>query len=328
MYMKEVFLLQSNNYGEKMSAKKRDHGDYNAYKQIFEHPDLVQQLLMHFSEEDFLNELDFSSLKKSDKSFTASASGDGESDILFTAKFNGRDIYIYILIEFQSAVDRFMSQRMLKYILELYDYLISTERLRTLPAVFPVLLYNGNDRWTSPVDIFNLIQTSGIPEKYIPHFRYCKIAENEFSTEFILKFRDFTSALFYAENSDKEMLINKFHIIIRMLENEKPEYISLFKNWLNHIFEIDNKEFSLKTDNIKKDSKMGLAQKVEIWRKELLLEGEMHGIEKGKAVGVRLGIIKGIEKTVKKMLLHGMTNEEISDITDITIEQIEMMRIK
>ena len=84
------------------------------------------------------------------------------------------------MIEFQSVVDKFMAQRILRYILEFYDYLIRIKKVKTLPGIFPVMLYNGNAKWSAPVQISELIDKNCIPTKYIPQFNYCKIAENEF----------------------------------------------------------------------------------------------------------------------------------------------------
>ena len=40
-----------------------------------------------------------------------------------------------------------------------------------LPAVFPVVLYNGDERWTAPEAIEDLI-ASGVNSQHIPRFKY------------------------------------------------------------------------------------------------------------------------------------------------------------
>jgi hypothetical protein len=84
---------------------------------------------------------------------------------------------------------------MLRYIAELYEHLIRNHKLSRLPAVFPVMLYNGEKRWTAPEELNILIENS-IPEKYIPCFRYYKIAVNEFSKDFLIKLNNTVAALF------------------------------------------------------------------------------------------------------------------------------------
>ncbi len=87
----------------------------NAYKRIFENSELARQLLVHFSGEEFVKNLDYDSLTKFDKSFVTAEFIDNKSDIIFKAKFQDNDIFTYILIEFHSSINRFMPQRMLRY---------------------------------------------------------------------------------------------------------------------------------------------------------------------------------------------------------------------
>jgi hypothetical protein len=73
-----------------------------------------------------------------------------------------------------------MALRMLRYLLEFYSSLLKQDpKRRTLPSVFPILLYNGEARWTAPQNLVDLIENP-ISLDFIPQFHYFKIAENEF----------------------------------------------------------------------------------------------------------------------------------------------------
>ena len=63
---------------------------------------------------------------------------------------------------------------MLLYIMGFYDLLLRNSQKGKLPSVFPILLYNGNEDWTIPGNISELIDNR-IPAKYIPSFEYYKI---------------------------------------------------------------------------------------------------------------------------------------------------------
>lgn len=82
----------------------------------------------------------------------------------------------------------------------------------------------------------DLIQPS-IPDKYIPHFSYYKIIENEIPKEVLLRIENAVSAIFSVENSKPEELKNEFHKIIKLLEKEQPDLILLFKRWLNNLLQ-------------------------------------------------------------------------------------------
>ncbi len=131
-----------------MSKKHNTHD--SGYKNLFSNSELVRQLLTSFVNEEWINNIEFSTLERIDKSFVSDEFIERESDFIYKAKFAGKDIYIFILIEFQSTVDRFMSLRMLHYIIELYEDFVKNHRLKNLPAVFPVMLYNGEKMWRAP----------------------------------------------------------------------------------------------------------------------------------------------------------------------------------
>jgi hypothetical protein len=66
----------------------------------------------------------------------------------------GQDwLYVYLLLEFQSTVDRFMAVRILSYVGLLYQDLIRSGQLTAsgqLPPVLPLVLYNDVRRWQAP----------------------------------------------------------------------------------------------------------------------------------------------------------------------------------
>ena len=108
-------------------------------------------------------EIDFDSCKKIDKSFVSKKYDKTESDIIYEVKLKNKEsVYIYILLEFQSTVDKFMAVRMLNYITNLYIDMISSSRkkdnktIEMLPPVFPLLLYNGDKNWTAKTNINEL----------------------------------------------------------------------------------------------------------------------------------------------------------------------------
>ena len=45
------------------------------------------------------------------------------------------------------------------------------------------------------------------------------------------------------------------------------------------------------------------------------------------AKGKKEGIAEGIEKVAKNMIAKGKSNEEISDVTELTLEEIEALRV-
>ena len=161
------------------------------YKRLFSHPELVREVLESFVHEDFVKRLDYSQMTRLDKSFVDDRYRKKESDLIWKIPLAGEPFYLYLLLEFQSTVDCFLSLRMLHYLCEFYEYLRTTTRprLTCLPPVFPLLIYNGERNWTAPTELRELIITQIAPE-YLPSFRYYPLIEKEIADEELLGIRN------------------------------------------------------------------------------------------------------------------------------------------
>jgi predicted transposase/invertase (TIGR01784 family) len=91
-----------------------------------------------------------------DNSYVTSEYSNIDSDLIYKLKRGGSDVYFYVLMELQSQVDFTMPFRLLRYIVELlHDVFKNTDKnIRArkgfrLPAVVPMVLYNGYDNWTA-----------------------------------------------------------------------------------------------------------------------------------------------------------------------------------
>ncbi|MHB2018752.1 MAG: Rpn family recombination-promoting nuclease/putative transposase [Candidatus Xenobia bacterium] len=141
---------------------------------LFSHPEMVKRLLRSVVAEAFVDDLDFSTLRKTNHSFVTEQFRERESDIVWELEVRGEPIYIYILIEFQASVERFMALRVLTYILLFYaDLLKARPKLTSLPVVFPIVLYHGAAAWSAPTLLEELIEArfAGL-RAWVPRFQY------------------------------------------------------------------------------------------------------------------------------------------------------------
>ncbi len=277
------------------------------YKKLFKNPILVEELLTSFVKEPFIKELDFSTLEKLDKSFVSDNFKNKESDMIYKIKFKDDYIYIFLLLEFQSSVDKKMPIRILRYICEFYEEL-QVDTGKKYPAVFPIMLYNGDAKWTAETNIKDVIEDS-ITSHFIPDFSYYKICENEFSKETLYKIKNAVSAIFLIENSGSiEDLRNEFKKIVSLIKEEQPEIIKLFRRWINNYLGYD-KEINRDITTIEEETEM-FATVLEKHDKALLEKG----LEQGKEQDIITAIKKGYNNTI------------IHDITEISMERIEQIR--
>lgn len=80
------------------------------------------------------------------------------TDMVFTAPIADHDGYFYVLVEHQSTQERLMPFRIQKYVLEIMDSHVKTQKTDKLPLVYPLVFYNGRRRYTQPTDLFDLFE--------------------------------------------------------------------------------------------------------------------------------------------------------------------------
>jgi hypothetical protein len=132
----------------------------SSYKFLFSNPEFVRDLIIGFIPDDWLHTLDYETLEKVPGSYITDDFKKREDDIVWRVKVGGEWLYLYLLIEFQSSVDKYMALRMMVYVGLLYQDLIKRSEVLAdgrLPPILPILLYNGSQRWTAATDIADLI---------------------------------------------------------------------------------------------------------------------------------------------------------------------------
>jgi len=113
------------------------------YKFLFSHADLVRELLEVFAPEGLSELLDYSTLRPETGSFITPAMKRREDDIVWSIELQGQRIYLYLLMEFQSSIDRGMPVRIMQYVAALYDHLIRSKQIDLvsgLPPVLPIVI--------------------------------------------------------------------------------------------------------------------------------------------------------------------------------------------
>jgi predicted transposase/invertase (TIGR01784 family) len=121
--------------------------------------------------------LDLDQLTQVPDSFVDEALRWRYSDLLFTVPLDGRQAFVYVLIEHQSRADPLMAFRMLRYVIRIWDhYLRGHRQARQLPAVIPLVVHHGRRPWASPVQLLDLLDldpdTASAAWRYLPKFEF------------------------------------------------------------------------------------------------------------------------------------------------------------
>jgi len=127
-----------------------------SYKELLGNKRMFLQLLTTFLTEDWVRDIDEDDLVTVNRSFIPRSFRDKRADIVYRLRKQDIDVIFYVLLELQSTVDFSMPIRLLSYMTEIWwkllDELKNDEINRKdfrLPAIIPMVLYNGPEGWTA-----------------------------------------------------------------------------------------------------------------------------------------------------------------------------------
>jgi predicted transposase/invertase (TIGR01784 family) len=301
--------------------KKITHFHDRGYKRLFSNINFFKQLMLCFVDQPWVKKLDFEHCEKLNKSFVSAQYRETTSDLIYKVKLlDGSQAYICILLEFQSSVQRFMIIRLLNYVSNFYLDLIEagTKDLNKLPPIFPIVLYNGKDKWTAPTTLSEqIIDQYQLLGDFAPAFRYFPIIINNTDPEELTELNNLVSTLFLAEaHYDLDKLKTAF---FKLFDKEQHEDILLLIDWFFHLVEADRHSVGdydqlLQTCQTTAEAKLML---------EDALERERAKYEaRGKAEGEAIGMLKAKQEIAKNLLLAHVEIQLIANVTGLSEAEV------
>lgn len=301
-----------------------------SYKNLFSHPEMVESLMRDFVPEEWVRDLDFSTLQKQNGSYVADDLRERHDDIVWRVRCKGQWFYVYLLIEFQSTVDHWMAVRIMTYVGLLYQDLIKTGAVKNgglLPPVFPLVLYNGHGAWTARREIAELIvPTSPVLTKYRPNLSYFLVDEGRISQE---KLTGDSPAAFLVrmERSDApedlRQAIRSFRSIYggqRHLSLRRALTVWIRRSLLHRLMPQE----PLPELNDLEEVEAMLAERVtewtEKWKMDGLAEGLAEGRRKGRVEGQEEGRKEGEISGRSAMLIRQLSKRFGQDAVDVHVQ--------
>jgi hypothetical protein len=263
--------------------------------------------------------LDFSTLERCDGSYVTEGHRRLEQDMVWRVEWKGEAtederrrgerswLYVYLLLEFQSRVERFMAVRMLNYLSLLYLDLVKRRELTEsgkLPPVLPLVLYNGERRWSAPRQVSELIETvPGGLSVYRPRLEYLLIDENRYSDEELAALENLAAALFRLEQSrEPRRARDLVDALARRLQGAgKGPLRRAFARWLHRVLlpeRFPGVEIP-ETESLE-DAQTMLRQRVIEWDRR---------VEELKEAGLREGLQEGRQEGHREFLLRQMARK-------------------
>ncbi len=216
-------------------------------------------------------------------------------DLVWRVRFkDDRWLYVVLLLEFQSAVDRSMAVRMLTYTGLLYQKLIAEGVLRErsgLPPVLPVVIYNGQRPWTAPVDVAELIASGrgAVLARYQPSQRYFLLDQGRVGGA-DLPSGNLVSALIALETTrDRLRAPELLDALIDLLHKQDDEELTAaFNEWVVQVLLPRRFRGSVSGPLPRlEEVRTMLAETVQEWTAEWVEQGREEGREQGIQQGLQ-----------------------------------------
>jgi len=267
------------------------------YHRLFSQPVLVEQLVRDFLPEAMAAGLDFRRMEKLPARFHDQQTGiRREGDVIWRIGFaDGGEIYLHLLLEFQSENDGWMAVRTQIYQGLLWQSLIQSRRLkpgRHLPPVLSVVLYNGTPAWSAAERVEELIAlpTDSPLWPWQPKVRYHLLDMGRFPADGLARRETLTALLFRLEQpQDPGPLLALIDEVIGWFR-QHPDYGALkrlFANLVGQAMVNAGVEQPLPDDLQEMRTMlatMGLEWQRK-WREEGLAAGHAEGHAAGHAAG-------------------------------------------
>jgi hypothetical protein len=264
------------------------------YHRLFAHPRMVEGLVREFVPWRLVAGLDFSGLQRVNPKFHSGrrSAGRREGDVIWRLPTReGSNIYLYLLIEFQSESDGWMAVRTQVYQGLLWQQVIDEQKLQAgarLPPILLLVLYNGERRWKAAATTSELIALS--PDSALwpwqPQVRYYLLDMGAFPKDELARRSSLVALLFRLEQRHSpaglKELLNE--VIGWFRQHEGYERLQgLFAELIHEIFAGCGVKL-LKSGSLSQMKTM-LSTQFEVWKEQWRAEGAAKGKVEGKAEG-------------------------------------------
>ena len=273
------------------------------YRTVFAFPRMVEDLLRGFAARAWAGSLDFSTLQKVPADYVSDERLSHRGDAVWQVRFHdGRPVLV--VLEFQSSDDPRMALRILAYTSLLYQELARNEapaldELGRLPAVLPVVLYNGGTPWRAVREVSELIQpVDEALAAYRPTQRHHVLDERHVGTA-DLPGRNLVTAVVRLGRIRSPWGVFRVTRMLRqwLRRPEDDELRRVFAAWMREIAEpfVPPGE-TLPPEMTLEEIEMTVAERAAEWSKQRIQEGRMRGMREGRDQGVREGRDQGVRE--------------------------------
>lgn len=302
--------------GQEMPTVSMPHD--KGYKKSLSRPSEFLHFLKKYVKADWMMKLKESDLILCDKEMLERDYEGKEADLLYRVGMpDGREAFIFILQELQSYVDQTMIFRILVYVVNtLVKYFLDNDRNEReqtgfrLPAMIPIVFYNGQERWTAARSLREYQNSGEIFGDYILNLKYYLVDLSELEEDYILSTNTILDNIMYCDKYRKKLeLAGAIRTACNRVRELGLQETEEFRNWVKYILlsVCGNKE--------------AVVEEILSWAGNGEDDMEfkyniIRAFEDERAEGKEQGQILKLISLVRKKLHKGLSMKEIADMLE------------
>lgn len=308
------------------------------YKWLLSSREIFMQLLRSFVKQPWVEKINETTIKRVEKSFIAKDFREKEADLVYEVNLEGQPVVFYILLELQRKVDFSMPYRLLNYMSGIWQNALQTlpaseslgQKSFRLPAIVPIVLYNGAHAWTAARSFRDLLSGADHFGAQLLNFEYIVLQVNQYEDAALLNLSNTIGAAFLLDKNSRrpQELRNLLKDLYVSLQNASDQELLIFLRWMRYILkprlpakQQDEIEQALRQHSDKEVRTMVFAN----------LEKSLDMLEEeSRQKGRQKGLQEGLETAALEMLRDKVSAQTVAKYTKLPLDRIHdlMKRIE
>lgn len=194
----------------------------------------------------------------------------------------------------------------------------ASDRNIKIPAVVPLLLYNGKSIWDAPTRFRDIVANGDLFGDNIIDFRYALFdVSNKYSKEELIKNKGMTSATFLLDQKIRpEEFLERIKTIAIFSDNLNLKEKQVLKHWLKNTVEEEIADKAIKILDTNTEGVLKMVANNANMLKEMKEEAKEQGIEQGKREGKKEDILDNLNEiaTISEDVLKMISEQNDMDI--------------
>ena len=294
----------------------------NAHDQFFQtamaNKQVAREFLKTWLPSELCQLIDFEQLEIQPRSQINDIRQESEVDVLFKTTVDGREAYLYLLLEHQSTPDAIMPFRMLKYLCNIIDKHLKTHGKDKIPLIYPTVIYHGKRKYPYSTNLADLVDAPKelVDRYFLKPFQLIDLGQID---DEIIKKHAWSGVMEFALKHifARDILPWLKEITVTLQDIDKAggrDYIAIVLQYLLERGELSDREafFNLIDTQISHE----VGEKIMSLAEQLKEEGRNEG-----------ELLKSLE-IAKRMLEAGSDTVFIEKVTGLSLAQIQALQKK